>query len=208
VIGLRPTAFTIAWLSTALLFSGIINRQTNAAEPIDFALTSISGEQQRLSDYLGRWVVVNYWATWCPPCRKELPELDLFNEQHQDDAVVLGINFEDISERELQAFIDEQFLSFPMFRERPSRSTPFGRLSGLPTTYLLNPEGVPVAMHTGGITADELNFFISNYPGEDEPLAEASSDKQTDKAGSEPGASPTASSRPVTRSVTSPQATK
>jgi len=160
-----------AWLALTLLCNLLTAPAAMAAEPKDFTLTTLSGEKQRLSDYRGRWVVVNYWATWCPPCRKELPELDLFNEHHQDDAVVLGINFEDISEQELQQFVDEQFLSFPMFRERPSRETAFGRLSGLPTTYLLNPEGVPVAMHTGGITADMLDFFIDNYLPEDETLA-------------------------------------
>jgi len=157
---LRFIAALSAMLLTGLLIAG---SAAHADEAIDFPITTLAGEQQRLSDYRGRWVVVNYWATWCPPCRKELPELDLFNEQHKDDAVVLGINFEDISTQELQQFVDEQFLSFPMFHQRPSRSTPFGRLSGLPTTYVLNPEGVPVAMHSGGITADMLDFFINHY---------------------------------------------
>ena len=157
---LRFIAALSAMLLTGLLIAG---SAAHADEAIDFPITTLVGEQQRLADYRGRWVVVNYWATWCPPCRKELPELDLFSEQHKDDAVVLGINFEDISTQELQQFVDEQFLSFPMFHQRPSRSTPFGRLSGLPTTYVLNPEGVPVAMHSGGITADMLDFFIDHY---------------------------------------------
>lgn len=161
-------------LAVALLSNLLASPAAIAAEPMDFSLSSLSGEQQRLSDYRGRWVVVNYWATWCPPCLKELPELDLFNESHKEDAVVLGINFEDISSEDLQQFIAEQFLSFPMFRARPSRNTPFGPLSGLPTTYLLDPAGVPVAMHTGGITADMLESFIENYTPE-----QATQDKTT-----------------------------
>ena len=183
--------FTAAF--STLLLSGLIASLTvgsaaHSAEPIDFPITTLAGEQQRLSDYRGRWVVVNYWATWCPPCRKELPELDLFSEHHKDDAVVLGINFEDISTEELQQFIDEQFLSFPMFHQRPSRSTPFGRLSGLPTTYLLDPEGAPVAMHTGGITADMLDFFIENYLPEDSHQAAPSGPPASDSPASPPAA--------------------
>lgn len=158
----------LAWLAVVLLSHLAALSIAVAAEPIDFTLSTLSGEQQKLSDYRGRWVVVNYWATWCPPCRKELPELDLFNESHKDDAVVLGINFEDIPTAELRQFIDEQFLSYPMFRERPSRKTAFGPLSGLPTTYLINPAGVTVAMQTGGVTADMLDTFITHYVAEQE----------------------------------------
>ena len=162
------------WLTAALLGNILSVYVVNAAEPTDFPITTLSGEQQRLSDYRGRWVIVNYWATWCPPCRKELPELDLFNESHKNDAVVLGINFEDISMQALQQFIDQQFLSYPMFHQRPSRYTGFGRLNGLPTTFVLDPEGHAVAMQAGGVTADMLDSFIKNYrPEEDQPVSPA-----------------------------------
>jgi len=153
------------WLLAALLSSSLLNSLAQAAEPMDFALTTLSGKQQQLSDYRGRWVVINYWATWCPPCRKELPELDLFNEKHHNqDAVVLGINFEDIADDELKDFIDNQFLSYPMFRQDPDKRTPFGHLNGLPTTYVIDPDGIAVARETGGITADMLDQFIAHYP--------------------------------------------
>ena len=154
------------WLITALLLPTL----ATAAKPLDFTLTTLDGEQQQLADYRGRWVIVNYWATWCPPCRKELPELDIFHENHhQTDAVVLGINYEDISDDELREFIDKQFLSYPMFRQPDNQSTPFGRLNGLPTTFVIDPDGVPVAVETGGITADMLEQFIRNYPRKAEP---------------------------------------
>ena len=156
---LRPGA--LLWLLTTLL----IPATATATEPLDFPLTTLSGEQQQLSDYRGRWVIVNYWATWCPPCRKEMPELDLFHENHHEtDAVVLGINYEKISDEELRQFIDKQFLSFPMYRQPVNHATPFGRLNGLPTTFVISPDGVPVAVETGGITADMLEHFIANYP--------------------------------------------
>jgi len=150
----------------ALLTAGI----AQAAEPMDFPLYPLDGEQQQLSDYRGRWVVLNYWATWCPPCRKELPELDLFHEKHHEtNAVVLGINTEDISDDELKLFIDRQFLSFPMFRQDAAAPTPFGPLDGLPTTFLISPDGEAVAVQTGGVTADLLEHFIDNYQPDPAP---------------------------------------
>jgi len=155
--------FTLPRLSIgALLFSLLLPQAVLARDPIDFALTTTSGDRKMLSDYRGRWVIVNYWATWCPPCRKEIPELDMFNENNAN-AVVLGINFEDISTTELDTFVEQQFISYPIFHQRPKRETPFGNLSGLPSTYVITPKGVPVAMQSGGITADRLRNFIETY---------------------------------------------
>ncbi|MEW8429404.1 MAG: TlpA family protein disulfide reductase, partial [gamma proteobacterium symbiont of Ctena orbiculata] len=66
-----------------------------AAETVDFELPGLDGKRYRLSDYRGKWVLVNYWATWCPSCREELPELEVFHNNHKDtDAVVLGVAME------------------------------------------------------------------------------------------------------------------
>jgi thiol-disulfide isomerase/thioredoxin len=165
--------FTLLRLSLwALLLSILLPQSALARDPVDFALTTTSGEQKMLSDYRGRWVIVNYWATWCPPCRKEIPELDMFNENNEN-AVVLGINFEDISTKELDTFVEQQFISYPIFHQRPKRETPFGNLSGLPSTYVITPKGVPVAMQSGGITADRLERFIKTYEAQTaEPVAD------------------------------------
>ena len=165
-----PLARLSVW---PLLLSLLLPQAALARDPIDFALTTTSGEKKMLSDYRGRWVIVNYWATWCPPCRKEIPELDMFNENN-DNAVVLGVNFEDIDSEELDSFIEQQFISFPTFHQRPQRKTPFGDLSGLPSTYVITPKGVPVAMQSGGITADRLENFIKTYEAQTaDPIADA-----------------------------------
>lgn len=171
----RNRTLTFLCLLGALLTAG----SAQAAQPIDFPLYPLDGGQQQLSDYRGSWVVLNYWATWCPPCRKELPELDLFHEQHHEtNAVVLGINTEDISDQDLKMFIERQFLSYPMFRQDAAAPTPFGPLDGLPTTFLISPAGEAVAVQTGGVTADLLEHFIDTYKPDPEPTA--------DDKGSEP----------------------
>jgi peroxiredoxin len=132
------------------------------AEPVDFELKGLDGKTYRLSDYRGRWVLVNYWATWCPPCREELPELEVFHSNHKDkDAVVLGVAMERIKKESLQKFVDDQFLSYPILMMEPAASTELGRVPGLPTSYLVNPQGELVARQVGPLTLKDLEAFIN-----------------------------------------------
>ena len=136
------------------------------AQPVDFALPDLVGREHRLADYRGKWVLVNYWATWCPPCLEELPELEVFHANHSDkDAVVLGVNMEDIALDDLRAFVDEQFLSFPILRVRPQANTELGRIPGLPTSFLISPTGEVAARHVGPLTKQALEDFIQRHTG-------------------------------------------
>ncbi|MDJ0739158.1 MAG: TlpA disulfide reductase family protein [Gammaproteobacteria bacterium] len=131
----------------------------------DFTLPDLDGRAHSLSDYRGKWVLVNYWATWCPPCLEELPELEVFHSGADGNAVVLGVNVEEISDAELRRFVDEQFLSFPILRAdpRPTSAQLVGPLDGLPTSYLVNPGGEIVARQLGGVTAEAIRDFIARY---------------------------------------------
>ena len=145
------------WFFAALLLGGAVQ-----ADPVDFSLPDIEGKARTLSEFRGKWVVVNYWATWCPPCLEEIPDLIAFHDRHQDkDAVVIGINFEDIPPAQLRAFVDEHFISYPVLRNG-DMAPPTERLAvaGLPTTYIISPEGVPVARQVGTISAEALEKFI------------------------------------------------
>ncbi|MET0066438.1 MAG: TlpA disulfide reductase family protein [Candidatus Thiodiazotropha sp.] len=150
-------------LGYVLMFGSLLLAQSASAESVDFELKGLDGKTYRLSDYRGKWVLVNYWATWCPPCREELPELEVFHNNHKDkDAVVLGVAMERIDPPRLKAFVDEQFLSYPILMTEPAARTELGRIPGLPTSFLVNPEGEPVARQVGPVTVDDLEAFINN----------------------------------------------
>lgn len=137
------------------------------AEPVDFALPDVKGVEHKLSDFRGKWVVVNYWATWCPPCLSEIPELVDFHEEHKDkDAVVLGVNFEDIGIKGLKQFSEEYFINYPVLRAKPGPRSALGSIPGLPTTYLISPDGEIAARQVGPVTGKLINDFIEQQTTE------------------------------------------
>ncbi len=149
--GLRPAA-------VAGLVAFVLALPAGAAE---FTLWDIHGDSHKLSDYRGKWVVVNYWATWCPPCLDEIPELVDFHDRHKDkDAVVLGVNLEDIGARRLQEFSESFLISYPVLMGSPDPRSTLGPIPGLPTTYVVSPDGEVVARNVGPLTSKSLEDFI------------------------------------------------
>jgi len=150
-------------LISHVLFLLLLALGSARAAPVDFSLPTLDGGKLSLSQFRGKWVVINFWATWCPPCREEIPDLEDFYRAHKDkDAVVLGINFEDVKKSQLKAFVDEFFISYPILLD-PDQEPPLPGmdLSGLPTTYIVSPEGELVARQVGGITRKVIEDYIA-----------------------------------------------
>ena len=134
---------------------------TAGADPVDFTLSDLDGKPHKLSEYRGKWVVVNYWATWCPPCLEEIPDLMDFHDKHSAiDAVVLGINFENVGTDQLRSFVSKLRVTYPILRGDDSPRTPLGMVMGLPTTIIVSPGGVPVARQEGPVSKSALEDFI------------------------------------------------
>jgi thiol-disulfide isomerase/thioredoxin len=136
---------------------------TALADTPDFALPDLNGKIHRLSDYRGKWVVVNYWATWCPPCRDEIPELEAFYNAHHAHAVVLGVDYEDSDPASLRTFVDEEMITYPILRADLDQAPVFGRLYGLPTSFIISPQGELVNTKMGAVSKDYLEAVISKF---------------------------------------------
>lgn len=138
------------------------------AKAMDVEFVDFKGKTVKLSDFKGQWVVVNLWATWCPPCVVEMPELVFFHEKYKDKgAIVLGVNYENIPTDKIQTFADELMISFPLVRFKDidlnKNVTPFGPLRGLPSTYMVAPNGEVVAGRAGMVDLKVLEEFIQKY---------------------------------------------
>ncbi|GAB6034800.1 TlpA disulfide reductase family protein [Galenea microaerophila] len=131
---------------------------------LDVTFVDLDGKTVKLSDYRGKWVVVNFWATWCPPCNVEIPELTFFHTKHKDkDAIVLGVDYEEGDPQQIKAFIKRKMINYPIVRlpgKIDGKTTPFGPLKGLPTTYMVTPTGKVIASHTGMVDLKMLEDFI------------------------------------------------
>jgi thiol-disulfide isomerase/thioredoxin len=124
-----------------------------------FTLTDAQGKVHRLDDYRGRWVLVNFWATWCPPCLEEIPDLVELYEGRKK-VMVLGIAMDYRDRETVLKFADQMFMSYPVVLGDQSVSAQFGKLQGLPTTYLYGPDGKLAATRVGPVTREAIERFI------------------------------------------------
>lgn len=115
----------------------------------DFTLPLLGGDSLSLSDYHGQVVFLNFWATWCPPCREEMPSMQhLYDELRGDGLAMIAVNvFEDASTA--QGFIDEMGFTYPVPLDRDGRVTMRYGVRAYPTTYLIDREGYVIGVRPG-----------------------------------------------------------
>jgi len=132
------------------------------ARAVDYELPDVNGQMQSLEQHKGKWLVVNYWATWCSTCMKEMPELINLHESNKDnDIVVVGISFESIEQKNLKEFVSDKSIPYTVLNTEPVRVTPLGKVPALPTTYIVDPEGKVVAGDVGIITQQDIEDYIA-----------------------------------------------
>jgi thiol-disulfide isomerase/thioredoxin len=146
------------------------------AEKVDFTLPDLDGKPVSLSDFSGKWVIVNYWATWCPPCLEEIPDLVELYEENRDSLVVIGVDYEEVNEEYLREFVDSHFMSYPVVRMDPVPVTPLGPVLGLPTTYIISPQGERVARQEGPVTREAIEAYLERKQQEGPTPVSASPD--------------------------------
>jgi thiol-disulfide isomerase/thioredoxin len=135
---------------------------TSLAGAAGFTFQDTQGKQHSLAAYKGKWVLVNFWATWCPPCLEEIPDLNALHDKHKDkDLVVLGVAMDYSSAQQVTEFAEQLFVSYPVILGTRASAAQVGAISGLPTTYLFNPQGKLVAYNVGAITRKAVEGYIS-----------------------------------------------
>ena len=121
------------------------------------------GPKGNKSDFLGKWLVVNYWADWCPPCIKEMPELESFYNQNGNKVLVLAYNFDRLEGSDLKEQILRFKVNVPSILNDPGLLFGWNTPPSLPATYIINPEGILVETLIGPQTKDSLEAIIKKY---------------------------------------------
>ena len=117
------------------------------------------GTSMRFSDLHGEWVVLNYWAEWCAPCREEIPELNQLREQGIQQGIeirVFGVNYDGLEGTDLDGVIQRMVIEFPVLVDDPRENFGIPRAEVLPMTVVIDPSGVVKAVLSGPQTAESL----------------------------------------------------
>ncbi|MEM8816017.1 MAG: TlpA disulfide reductase family protein [Pseudomonadota bacterium] len=130
--------------ATSLASSGLVGQKAP-----DFALKSSTGENLRLSEYRGEVVMINFWATWCGPCRQEMPLLDdLYNRYERVGFTLLGVNIDDNSQRAVD-MMRELGVNFPVLFDASKDVSKLYEVNAMPVTVILDREGNVRHVHQG-----------------------------------------------------------
>jgi thiol-disulfide isomerase/thioredoxin len=142
-------------LITIFLLTGCSSKTAHAV------LVDSAGEKIIFSSLQGKWIFINYWATWCHPCMTEIPVFNQFYQAHQKQVTVLGVNYDGLSSEKLNAIIKKLNINFPVLLNNPAKILNLPDNSVVPTTYVFNPKGKLVKILLGPQTQATLAEIIS-----------------------------------------------
>lgn len=129
----------------------------------DFTLEDIEGNVVSLSDYKGKVVFVNFWATWCPPCRAEIPHFIELIEQYGEDFVVLGVDLDSRDFSKVPAFVEKQGMNYPVLYDTKGVSNLYGGIQSIPTTFVVNRNGKIVEQIIGSRPKADFENLIKKW---------------------------------------------
>ena len=152
---------TLCFLTALLMTS--FSQFCIAENSTNFVLNDIAGAKHQLSSYKGKWVLLNYWATWCPPCLEEIPDLvNLYDHRKKKDLMVIGVVFDYKTVKEVTDYVDDMLISYPIVLGDDAAVAQIGAADVLPTTFIYNPRGALVKVKRGLITREYLEKIIGS----------------------------------------------
>ncbi|PWH14599.1 MAG: hypothetical protein DDG60_07550 [Anaerolineae bacterium] len=129
-------------------------------------LTDLNGQAVSLSDFQGNVILYNAWATWCPPCKQEMPTLQAYYDAHKDQGFVIVAIADGQPLEEVQPFVQDYRLTFPVWPDPQYRATKTFRINSLPTSFVIDREGTVRLTWTGAISRAMLEEYITPLLGE------------------------------------------
>lgn len=154
----RPLCAALAGLALSVCLAAVA---ATAQKPA-LKIVTLDGKTFDLAAQKGKWVIVNFWATWCSPCIKEMPDISAFVAAHEKDVAAIGLAWEDTDKAEIEAFAKAHPTSYPLAQvDLDHPPADFDTPRGLPQTYLIAPDGRVAKAFTGPLTGDDLAKAIA-----------------------------------------------
>jgi thiol-disulfide isomerase/thioredoxin len=130
----------------------------------DWNLKSMDGAHYKLSEQKDKWVLVNFWAPWCPTCLAEIPALDALQKEHKD-LLVIGIAVQYGKIQEVTDALRTLSVNYPIVLGNEDIASDFGGMNGMPTSFLYAPTGKLVGQHEGPLTQEEIEQVMAKKSG-------------------------------------------
>lgn len=124
----------------------------------DFTASDLDGRPVRLSDLRGKPVLINFWATWCPPCREEMPQIEAFYRRHRDQVEVLGVGVGETAEQ-VRAFLKDNPYSWRFVVDPDLKVADRYRVFGIPVSYFIDKDGIIRGFYMGAMDAEQIRAF-------------------------------------------------
>lgn len=132
----------------------------------DFELSKLDGTKVKLSDLKGKKVILNFWATWCGPCQREMPDMQEFYNQYQKDVEILAVNYTasegSEGQEKVRKFAEEKGVTFPILLDTDIKVTTTYKVITIPTSYFVDTEGVIQDKFIGPMTVKEMEKRVAN----------------------------------------------
>ena len=154
---------TAALFSRRTLFTVLLLLGSLSCGASEWALKDTTGVRYSLSGLHGKWVLVNFWAPWCPSCIGEIPELVSLQQQHKD-LQVIGVAVMYNTRREVADMMQSQAITYPIVFGNEDTASDFGGMVGMPTSFLYSPSGKLLGKHDGPLTREEIEQAIAQKP--------------------------------------------
>ncbi|PLR83666.1 peroxiredoxin family protein [Bacillus sp. V33-4] len=135
------------------------------SEAPDFELTTLAGEKAKLSDYRGQKVILNFWATWCPPCKAEMPHMQSFYEKNKDKGItILAVNLTNVDKGmdAINAFVKEYGLTFPILLDEDGTVGMTYQAFSIPTSYIIDKNGKIAKKIVGPMDEEKMKQLTAN----------------------------------------------
>ena len=131
----------------------VVNPDENKAP--DFTLKSFDGKTVKLSDYKGKVIIIDFWATWCPPCRKGIPDLISIQNDYKNDVVIIGISLDgEKTLKDVPGFVKSYAINYPIVYGDDKVVAAYGGIEGIPTAFVVDKKGNIVDKHVGLVPRD------------------------------------------------------